>query len=71
MASLIAKRKANKLYYYLVESGRVDGKPRIIHQTYLGSVEKVAALVQDRTAPLPLSDNFRNSPVGDSLRHPR
>jgi transposase len=60
MASLIAKRKANKLYYYLVESGRVEGKPRIVHQTYLGSAEKVAALVQDRSAPLPLSATFRD-----------
>ena len=60
MASLIAKKKANKLYYYLVESGRVDGKPRITHQTYLGSAEKVAALVQDRAAPLPLSATFRD-----------
>jgi transposase len=59
MASLIAKKKANKLYYYLVESGRVNGKPRIIHQTYLGSAEKVAALVQERSAPLPLSASFR------------
>ena len=60
MASLIAKKKASKLYYYLVESGRVEGKPRIIHQTYLGSAEKVAALVQDRAAPLPLSATFRD-----------
>ena len=60
MASLIAKKKANKLYYYLVESGRIEGKPRITHQTYLGSAERVAALVQDRTAPLPLSATFRN-----------
>jgi len=29
---------------------RVDGKPRIVHQTYLGTAEKVAALVQDRAA---------------------
>ena len=55
MASLIAKKKANQLYYYVVESARVDGKPRIVHQTYLGTAEKVAALVKDRTAPLPLS----------------
>jgi hypothetical protein len=54
MASLIAKKKANKLYYYVVESARVDGKPRIVHQTYLGTAEKVAALVRDRTAPVPL-----------------
>lgn len=60
MASLIGKKKSNKLYYYLVESGRVDGKPRIVHQTYLGSAEKVAALVQDRAAPMPLSATFRD-----------
>ncbi len=54
MASLVAKKKANKLYYYVVESARVDGKPRIVHQTYLGTAEKVAALVKDRTAPVPL-----------------
>ena len=54
MASLVAKKKANKLYYYVVESARVDGKPRIVHQTYLGTAEKVAALVRDRTAPVPL-----------------
>jgi len=33
----------------------VDGKPRIVHQTYLGTAERVAALIKDRTAPLPLS----------------
>jgi hypothetical protein len=44
MASLIAKKKGNQLYYYVVESARVDGQPRIVHQCYLGSAEKVAAL---------------------------
>src|SRR5215469_16397879 len=55
MATLIAKRKRRQLYYYIVESARVDGKPRIVRQTYLGTAERIAALVQDRTAPLPLS----------------
>ena len=55
MASLVAKKKGNQLYYYVVESARVDGQPRIVHQAYLGSAEKVAALVKDRTAPIPLS----------------
>src|SRR5438105_3469034 len=55
MATLVAKRKRRQLYYYIVESARVDGKPRIVHQTYLGTAERIAALVQDRTAPLPLS----------------
>jgi transposase len=60
MASLIAKKKANRLYYYVVESARVDGKPRIVHQTYLGTAERVAALVKDRTAPLPLEAAARD-----------
>jgi transposase len=54
MASLIAKKKGKRLYYYVVESARVDGQPRIVHQAYLGSAEKVAELVRDRTAPFPL-----------------
>ena len=60
MASLIAKKKGNQLYYYVVESARVDGQPRIVHQSYLGSAEKVAALVRDRTAPIPLSATMRD-----------
>src|SRR2546422_620820 len=55
MASLISKKKGNKLYYYVVESARVDGQPRIVQQTYLGPAEKVAALLKDRTAPIPVS----------------
>lgn len=60
MASLVAKKKGNQLYYYVVESARVDGKPRIVHQSYLGTAEKVAALVKDRTAPIPLSASCRD-----------
>ena len=60
MASLVAKKKGNQLYYYVVESARVDGKPRIVHQSYLGSAEKVAALVRDRTAPVPLAATMRD-----------
>src|SRR5881628_2079953 len=55
MASLISKKKGNKLYYYVVESARVDGQPRIVQQTYLGTAEKVAALLKNRTAPVPVS----------------
>ena len=60
MASLVAKKKGNKLYYYVVESARVEGKPRIVHQVYLGTAEKVADLVRDRTAPVPLSATMRD-----------
>jgi transposase len=60
MASLIKKKKGNRLYYYLVESARVDGRPRIVHQAYLGTAEKLAELIQERTAPVPLSATLRD-----------
>src|SRR6202789_1126684 len=59
MPSLVAKKKGNKLYYYVVESARVDGKPRIVHQAYLGTAEKLAEMVRERTAPVPLSASMR------------
>jgi hypothetical protein len=44
IASVIDKRRADgRTYYYLVESARVDGKPRIVSQQYLGSAAEVAA----------------------------
>jgi transposase len=67
MASLVAKKKGNKLYYYVVESARVDGKPRIVHQAYLGTAEKVAELVKNRTAPVPLSATMRDFGLPGSL----
>jgi hypothetical protein len=60
MASLIKKKKGNRLYYYLVESARVDGRPRIVYQAYLGTAEKLAELIQERTAPVPLSATLRD-----------
>jgi transposase len=43
MASLVGKQLRGRTYYYLVESARVAGKPRIVSQQYLGSAEEVAA----------------------------
>lgn len=59
MASLISKKKGNKLYYYVVESARVGGKPRIVQQTYLGTADRLAELLKERTAPVPLSATTR------------
>ncbi|MEZ5371816.1 MAG: IS1634 family transposase [Microthrixaceae bacterium] len=51
------KTQGGKAYYYLVESARVNGKPRIVNQTYIGPVEEVVARLErsgpgepDRTA---------------------
>jgi transposase len=43
MASVVGKRQGGQTYYYLVESARVGGKPRIVSQRYLGSADEVAA----------------------------
>ena len=59
MPSLIAKQKGAKLYYYVVESARVEGKPRIVRQAYLGAAEKLAEMVRERTAPVPLAASMR------------
>ncbi|RPJ85016.1 MAG: IS1634 family transposase [Acidobacteria bacterium] len=41
MASLIHKLKKGHLYTYWVESKRVNGKPRIVEQVYLGPRDRV------------------------------
>jgi hypothetical protein len=39
---LVGKKQDGKTYYYLTESARVNGKPRIVSQQYLGSAEEIA-----------------------------
>lgn len=47
MASIVGKKQGGKIYYYLVESARVGGKPRIVSQRYLGSAEEIAARLSE------------------------
>ena len=63
MASIVGKKQDGKTYYYLVESARVGGKPRIVSQRYLGSAEEVATRLSehgpgepDRTQHLAFGD---------------
>ncbi len=63
MAYVVGKKQAGKTYYYLTESARVDGKPRIVSQRYLGSAEEVIARLSvsgpgevDRTRHLAFGD---------------
>ncbi|MDR1085913.1 MAG: IS1634 family transposase [Deltaproteobacteria bacterium] len=46
MASLIKKRKKGHDYYYLAVSARINGKPRIVEQKYLGTLENIAEAVK-------------------------
>ena len=41
IASIVGKRQGNETYYSLVESARVDGKPRIVSYQYMGSAVEV------------------------------
>jgi transposase len=47
MASIVGKKQDRKTYYYLVESARVGGKPRIVSQRYLGSADEIAARLSE------------------------
>jgi transposase len=51
MASLVKKVKKGKSYYYIVESKRVNGKPRIVKQTYLGTLDRILETHRNQTAP--------------------
>jgi transposase len=41
MTSLVKKIKKGRAYYYAVRSARVDGKPRVVWQKYLGTIETI------------------------------
>jgi hypothetical protein len=43
MPSGISKTIKGNTYYYLAASARVNGKPRIVEQTYLGTAADIAA----------------------------
>ena len=67
MASIVGKKKGNQTYYYVVTSGRVNGKPRITHQTYLGTAERLAQLVRGKAAPVPLEATARDAGLPAAL----
>ena len=41
MAHIIKKIKNGRPYYYVRETARVDGKPRVVTQIYLGTIERI------------------------------
>lgn len=46
MAHFHVKKKRGRPYLYVREIARVDGRPKVVSQVYIGSPEKVAALVK-------------------------
>src|SRR5712691_1566660 len=53
MASIVGKKRGRATYYYLVESARVDGKPRIVSQEYRGTADELAAAMRGGGLGLP------------------
>ncbi|HYA53524.1 MAG TPA: IS1634 family transposase [Streptosporangiaceae bacterium] len=58
----MGKKRGKATYYYLVESARVDGKPRIVSQEYLGTADELAAAM--RGGGLGLPDRTRHKDFG-------
>ena len=63
MSFIVGKKQDGKTYYYLAESARVDGKPRIVSQRYLGSAEEIAARLSETGPGEP--DRSRHLAFGD------
>ena len=63
MAYLVGKKQKGKTYYYLTESARVNGKPRIVSQQYLGSAEEIAQRLSEAGPGEP--DRSRHLAFGD------
>lgn len=53
MATIIKKIKKNRPYYYAVESKRVNGKPRIVWQKYLGTIDSIVRRADQSRPPKP------------------
>ncbi len=62
MASIVGKKRGGATYYYLAESARVGGKPRIVSQEYLGTAEELAAAM--RGGGLGLPDRVQHKDFG-------
>ena len=62
MASIVGKKRGGATYYYLVESARVGGRPRIVSQEYLGTAEELATAM--RGGGLGLPDRVQHKDFG-------
>lgn len=44
MAHIHKKMKNGRPYFYIRETARVNGKPKVVNQVYLGTVEKILSM---------------------------
>ena len=52
MAALVKKLKQGRPYWYVTETARVNGQPRIVRQRYLGTVESIEAAFDAAFEPI-------------------
>jgi transposase len=52
VASLVKKLKQGRPYWYITETARVNGQPRVVRQRYLGTVEAIEAAFDGALEPL-------------------
>jgi transposase len=64
MASLYPKKISGKTYWYLREMARVDGKPKMISERYLGTAADIAAATEGAEAAM-LPERTRHLAFGD------
>src|ERR1700689_1926713 len=64
MASLYPKKVSGKTYWYLREMARIDGKPKMVSERYLGTAADIAAAMEARDAAV-LPERTRNLGFGD------
>jgi transposase len=64
VASLYPKKISGKTYWYLREMARVDGKPKMVSERYLGTAAEIAAAMEAREAAV-LPERTRHLAFGD------
>jgi hypothetical protein len=64
LSSLYSKKIGGKTYWYLREMARVNGKPKMVSERYVGSAADVAALLDAREQAI-LPDRTRHLAFGD------
>jgi transposase len=64
MASLYPKKIGGKTYWYLREMARVEGKPKMVSERYLGTAAEIAAAVEGAQAAA-LPERTRQLAFGD------
>jgi transposase len=56
MATISKRTNKSGTYYYLVESARINGKPRIVKQVYLGTAERIEKAVNSLSSRASVPD---------------